>query len=106
MSLGFLNQLMMECFGVEWVRGGKLLDVRFVAPIRPGDTIVVGGIINEINKGAGRAYVECDLFIDKVGGERAVLGRAVSRLTLLRFSLDVDRGIDRGQGPSKRCRAR
>ena len=81
MSLGFLNQLLMECFGAEWVRGGQLLDVRFVAPIRPGDTVVVSGTIKEINERGGKAYAECDLFIDKDEGERAVVGRAVSRLS-------------------------
>jgi 3-hydroxybutyryl-CoA dehydratase len=81
MSLGFLNQLLMECFGAEWLRGGQLLDVRFVAPIRPGDTVVVSGTIKEIHERGGRAYAECDLFIDKVEGERAVIGRAVSRLS-------------------------
>ena len=81
MSLAFLNQLMMECFGAEWVRGGKLLDVRFVAPIRPGDTVVVSGTIKKINEGGGKAYAECDLFIDKGEGERAVVGRAISRMS-------------------------
>ena len=81
MSLGFLNQLLMECFGAEWVQSGQLLDVRFVAPIRPGDTIIVSGTVKDIVLKGERAYAECDLFIDKVGGERAVLGRAVSRLS-------------------------
>jgi 3-hydroxybutyryl-CoA dehydratase len=80
MSLGFLNQLLMECFGTEWFRGGQLLDVRFVAPIRPGDTVVVSGTIKEIHEKGGKAYAECDLFIDKAGGQRAVVGRAVSPL--------------------------
>jgi 3-hydroxybutyryl-CoA dehydratase len=80
LSLAFLNQLMMQCFGAGWVRGGQLLDVRFVAPIRPGDTLSVGGIVKEIRENNGEAYAECELFIDKVGGERAVVGRAVGRL--------------------------
>jgi 3-hydroxybutyryl-CoA dehydratase len=79
MSLGFLNQLMMECFGSSWVQGGQLLDVRFVAPICPGDTVVVSGTIREISEKNGEAYAECELFIDKVEGERAVVGRAASR---------------------------
>ncbi|MBW1787999.1 MAG: MaoC family dehydratase [Deltaproteobacteria bacterium] len=80
MSLGFLNQLMMACFGADWIRGGQLLDIRFVAPIRPGDTIAVGGTIKEIREENGEPYAECDLFIDKAEGERAVVGRAVSRI--------------------------
>ncbi len=77
MSLAFLNQLMMACFGAGWVKGGKLLDVRFVAPIRPGDTIRIGGTITAVTEKDGGKVVECDLFIEKKQGERAVLGRAV-----------------------------
>jgi 3-hydroxybutyryl-CoA dehydratase len=80
MSLAFLNQLMMECFGANWVRGGKLLDVRFVAPIRPGDRIRIGGTIKAITEQSGDIFAECDLFIEKAAGEKAVLGRAVSRI--------------------------
>lgn len=81
MSLAFLNQLMMTCFGAKWVRGGKLLDVRFVAPIRPGDRIRVGGTITAVTEDGPEAVAECELFIEKGQGERAVQGRAVSRVT-------------------------
>jgi len=77
MSLAFLNELMMDCFGNGWTEGGKLLDVRFVAPIRPGDRIRINGIVKEINKKEAKYYVECDLFIEKESGEKAVMGRGI-----------------------------
>jgi len=78
MSLAFLNELMMKCFGVAWVNGGKLMDVRFVAPIRPGDAIRVGGTIEDIREEDGGAVAVCNMSIEKSGGEKAVVGRAVA----------------------------
>ncbi len=80
MSLAFLNQLMMQCFGEGWIMGGRLLDVRFVAPIRPGDTITIGGTVKAVFKKGEEELVECDLFIDRGDGVKAVLGRAVGRI--------------------------
>ena len=80
MSLAFLNELMLQYFGGEWVKGGKLLDVRFVAPIRPGDRIKIGGIVKRIFEEDGEQFLECDLFIEKTEGDRAVVGRAIGRI--------------------------
>jgi 3-hydroxybutyryl-CoA dehydratase len=76
MSLAFLNELMMACFGRGWAGGGKLLDLRFVTPIRPGDRIRIKGTVKDVHG----ASVECDLVIEKQGGEKAVIGRAVGLL--------------------------
>lgn len=77
MSLAFLNELMMASFGPHWVMGGKLLDVRFLAPIRPGDRIRVGGSVKRVYEAGRELFIECDLFIEKGDGERAVTGRSV-----------------------------
>lgn len=80
MSLAFLNELMMRCFDEAWPQGGRLTDVRFVAPIRPGDRIRIGGTVMEISEKDGEEWVECEVFIEKDGGEKAVIGRAMCRL--------------------------
>jgi 3-hydroxybutyryl-CoA dehydratase len=79
-SLAFLNELMMDGFGEGWAVGGKLLDVRFIAPIRPGDRIRIGGRVKEILEKEGKYEVECDLSIEKENGEKAVVGRAIGFL--------------------------
>ena len=80
MSLAFLNELMMECFGMGWAEGGKLLDVRFVAPIRPGDKIRVGGTVKQVQRIGRKWSVECDLAVEKQNGDKAVSGRAIGFL--------------------------
>ena len=78
MSLAFLNELMMECFGIGWVRGGKLLDIRFAAPLRPGDKVRVSGTVMQVQMIGGKWSVECDLTVEKQNGEKAVTGRALA----------------------------
>ncbi|MDI6753789.1 MAG: MaoC family dehydratase [Thermodesulfobacteriota bacterium] len=80
MSLAFLNELMMQCFGEGWAVGGKLLDVRFVAPIRPGDRIRIEGTVKDVQKKERNYHVECELSIKKQDGEKAVVGRAFGLL--------------------------
>lgn len=79
MSLAFLNELMMECFGQSWSAGGKLLEVRFVAPTRPGDKIQITGTVTSIEKNGPDLVWNCDLFIQKPTGEKTVLGKAVAQ---------------------------
>jgi 3-hydroxybutyryl-CoA dehydratase len=76
MSLAFLNELMLRCFGMGWARGGKLLEVRFAAPIRPGDRVRITGTVKQVQESS----VECDLVVEKRDGEKAVVGRAVGIL--------------------------
>jgi len=80
MSLAFLNELMMNCLGEGWVNGGRLLDVRFLAPIRPSDQIVIKGRVEALYQEGGTHWAECHLSITKADGQVAVTGRAVGPL--------------------------
>lgn len=80
MSLAFLNELMMECFGFGWAMGGKLLEVTFVAPIRPGEWVKIGGTVKQVTKVEDKISVECDLAVEKENGEKAVVGKGIAYL--------------------------
>ncbi len=80
MSLAFLNELMMNCFGERWAVGGQLKDVRFVAPVRPGDRVKICGVVQDLLEKDGRHYADCELFITKEDGTKAVLGRGIARV--------------------------
>ena len=80
MSLAFLNELMMECFGAGWAIGGKLLDVRFVAPIRPGECVRIEGVVKDVQETEEGQVVECELWIRTKDGEKAVLSRGIGHI--------------------------
>ena len=76
LSLAFLNELMMASFGEVWAESGRLLDVRFLAPVRPGDMIRIGGTVTGFSEEGGKNFVTCDLFVEK-DGTKAVVGRGM-----------------------------
>ncbi len=77
MALAFLNELMMASFDEMWVNGGRLLDVRFLFPIRPGDRIRVAGQVQDVREEAGLRWAECRLVITNTSGQAAVTGTAM-----------------------------
>ena len=52
--------------------------VRFVSPVRDGDRIRIGGLITGIIEKEGKPWAECDLFVEKEDGTKAVVGRSVA----------------------------
>jgi len=44
-ALGYLCQLLQEWAGPPWADGGRLQDIRFISPIRPGQRYRIGGEI-------------------------------------------------------------
>ena len=80
MSLAFLNELMMNCFELHWVKGGMLKNVRFISPIRPGDRITISGNVKNIYKQNNNKYVECDVYVEKMDGTKAVTGQIITQV--------------------------
>ncbi|MFH1058393.1 MAG: MaoC family dehydratase [Pseudomonadota bacterium] len=74
MSLAFLHELMMANFGLAWARAGRLLEVRFLAPILPGDSISLGGSVEGVQEEPGGTRLMVRLGITKADGKLAVTG--------------------------------
>ena len=73
--LAYISQMMTDAFGVSWVTGGKL-DIRFKAPARPGDTLMVSGQIVRFESGDSGISVRCDVTCTNQKDEVVVLGNA------------------------------
>ncbi|MBU2548000.1 MAG: MaoC family dehydratase [Proteobacteria bacterium] len=80
MSLAFLNELMTRVFGLAWASAGRLIEVRFRAPVRPGERVTVGGRVRSVREEGGRRVAECEVFVRKPDGEEAVTGLAEAPL--------------------------
>ena len=75
-ALSFLCEMMHRWLGSGWVSGGSLTDIRFIAPVRPGYTITMGGTITEKRGQAGKNVVQAEVFVENQDGERCVVGSA------------------------------
>lgn len=56
--LAYISEMMTAAFGQRWFGSGRL-KIRFRAPARPGDTVVVAGVVSSADASAIRCEVEC-----------------------------------------------
>lgn len=47
-TLSYLNEFMQSWAGPIWMSGGKLVNIRFISPIRPGRTYRIGGEVVDV----------------------------------------------------------
>ncbi|MFC1874393.1 MaoC family dehydratase [Chloroflexota bacterium] len=74
--LSYISQMMTAAFGESWLVGGKL-NVRFKAPARPGDVLVVSGKIRGLDKSDGQVMVDCSILCSNQAGEAVITGEAM-----------------------------
>ena len=58
LALAWLCELLLEWAGVSWLEGGELLNVRFVAPVRPGEHYEVAGVVTGVDDGRATLSLE------------------------------------------------
>jgi len=75
-ALSFLCEMMHRWLGQGWLAGGRLEEIKFVAPIRPGCRITIGGTVTEKREEGGRRIVRGEIFVQNQDGEKCVVGLA------------------------------
>lgn len=75
MSIAFLSDMMARWLGAGWTSGGHL-EVTFLAPVRPGDTVTARGKVVEKQEEDGKERVFCDVFCENQRGEKVIAGKA------------------------------
>ncbi len=75
-ALSFLCEMMHQWLGRGWLSGGKLGGIKFIAPVRPGQTITIGGTVTEKKEEVGEKVVIGDIFVKNQEGETCVIGSA------------------------------
>ncbi|MFH1351860.1 MAG: MaoC family dehydratase [Pseudomonadota bacterium] len=78
MSVAFISELMTREFSQGWFTGGKV-DMRFRAPIRPGDTITIKGKVTERSSEEGKNLVVCDLVCENQKGDAVIVATTWAR---------------------------
>lgn len=75
-ALSFLCEMMHRWLGPGWISGGKLMGIKFVAPIRPGYKVSVKGTVVEKRNEGGNSIVKSEIYIENHEGEKCVVGMA------------------------------
>lgn len=70
----------------------RALKVRFLDNVRAGDRVVAGGVVTSVVRDGRHRIAECDVWLDVVGGPRALAGSA---------TVAVETGEAAGETPAK-----
>jgi len=77
LNLGYVVNALLAWSGPESLRR---LRVEFPAPVLDGDRVTAGGVVKAIRSQRGRVLAECEVWLDRDDGQRAVQGIAVVEL--------------------------
>jgi len=73
--VAYLNQMMTNNFGEDYLRGGDIA-VSFIKPVRAGDVITAKAIVREIRPEGTGVRVMCEVWLENQNGEKATVGTA------------------------------
>ena len=76
LTLSFVIEMLTRWLGKHWVSGGRLYDVRLIAPVPPGTVLTIGGEIVNVNREESSKNVECDIFVRNQDDKLIVTGKA------------------------------
>jgi len=80
LSAAFISEMMTSWFGKGWLYGGEL-EIKFVGPVQPGDTIVTKGKVMEIENDGVKRYAVCEVSCENQKEKQVIVGTAKAYLS-------------------------
>ncbi len=74
MSLSFALEFLRRHFGSDVYNHNGTVDLRFLRPVRPGDTITFSGAVSDVSREAGGRRVSVDIKMMNQRGDTAGVG--------------------------------
>ena len=74
MSLAFAIEMLRKHFGTDVFNHTGIVDLRFLRPVRPGDTITFSGKIIDTTREANGSKVSVEIRVENQNGDTAVVG--------------------------------
>lgn len=76
LTLSFIIEMLTRWLGKEWISGGRLYDVRLVAPVPPDTEIIAGGEVTSVEFEGGQRRVDCEIWVKKQDDKLIITGKA------------------------------
>lgn len=76
-NLGYVVNMLHEWAGPGCLRG---LSIRFTANVFDGEEVVAGGVVQSLRDEGNERLAECEIWLDRADGTRAVAGTATVAL--------------------------
>jgi 3-hydroxybutyryl-CoA dehydratase len=77
LTIIYLLEMMTDWLGHRWLETGRLTDLKFIAPVRPGDTVTPRGKVIGKYFQNGFQYLECDVWLENQNGISVIVGKAI-----------------------------
>ncbi len=75
MSVAFASESLRKFFGAEVFNHTGTVNLKFLRPVKEGDTITVGGTVNSREKVENGTKVIVDLFCENQNGDKTAVGQ-------------------------------
>ena len=75
MSLAFAQEMLRKHFGSDVFNHTGMVDLRFLRPVRPGDTITFSGKVTEMTREANGSKVSVDITVQNQNGDTTGVGK-------------------------------
>ena len=79
-TVTYLLEMMVEWLGIQWLNGGQLTDVKYTAPVKPGDKISPQGQIVDKKIIDGKNIIECEVWLENQAEEKVIISKAIAQL--------------------------
>jgi acyl dehydratase len=79
LSLGYVVNMLLAWAGPASLRD---LAVRFTAPVLDGDAVTAGGVVTAVRSDGGGQLADCEVWLTRADGTRAVEGTATVALAV------------------------
>ena len=79
LTLAMVSEMLTSAYPNKWASGGRL-NVRFRAPVFPGETIHVTGEVKRVTESDGVRSAEITVGVKKADGEDVITGQAFVQL--------------------------
>ncbi len=81
MSVAFASESLRKFFGAEVFNHTGTVNLKFLRPVKEGDTITVGGTVNSRQEVDNGTLVTVDLYCENQNGDKTAIGQGTALLS-------------------------
>lgn len=79
LTITFIMQMMAEWLGDGFLRGGQMIGMKFIAPVKSGDTVSPHGKVVDKRVEGDKKLIECDVWLENQDGTQTIVGKAIGQ---------------------------
>lgn len=75
MSVAFASEMLRKFFGPEVFHKNGVVNLKFLRPVKEGDTITINGVVNSSQAVEGGTLVTVDISCENQNGDKTAIGQ-------------------------------